>query len=84
MKFLQLQHVCLYQSAHAFPSFPLLAISKPISHIPLHLAERLRFEDITFLEGFGRRDITLTLLRRQEAASVQGLARHMCLAQPKM
>lgn len=62
--------VCLYLSVHVFLSFALLATSKPICHIQLHLAERLTSEDIAFLEGFWRRNITLTLLRRQEGAEM--------------
>lgn len=62
--------VCLYLSVHVFPSFSLLAISIPICHIELHLAEGLRFADITFLEGFWRRNITLNLLWRQKAAEM--------------
>lgn len=42
----------VYVSVHVFPSFSLLAVSKPICHIQLHLAKGLRFADITFLEGF--------------------------------
>lgn len=62
---------CVYLSVHVFLFFPLLAISKPICHIQLHLAESLRFEDITFLEGFWRRNITLTILKRQEDTEVR-------------
>jgi len=43
--------VCLCLSVHVSPSFSLLEISKPICQIQLHLTERLRFEDMTFL-GF--------------------------------
>lgn len=78
--------VCLYLSLHVLFTLFFLVISELICHSQLHLAERLRSKKIIFLEDFWRRNFTLTLLRRQEAAEMCLQLRvcktHMiCLAQ---